>query len=55
LPDVLVKGGDGPGDQIVGREEVEAAGGKVVRIDIVPGYSTTTILEKIRSLTNSAT
>ena len=50
LPDVLVKGGDWPGDQIVGREEVEAAGGKVVRIDIVPGYSTTTILEKIRAL-----
>jgi rfaE bifunctional protein nucleotidyltransferase chain/domain len=50
LPDVLVKGGDWPGNQIVGREEVEAAGGKVVRIDIVPGYSTTTILEKIRAL-----
>ena len=31
LPDVLVKGGDWPGDQIVGREEVEAAGGRVVR------------------------
>jgi D-beta-D-heptose 7-phosphate kinase/D-beta-D-heptose 1-phosphate adenosyltransferase len=50
LPDVLVKGGDWAGDQIVGREEVEAAGGQVVRIDVVPGYSTTTILEKIRSL-----
>ena len=50
LPDVLVKGGDWPGDRIVGREEVEAAGGKVVRIDIVPGYSTSKILEKIRSL-----
>ena len=50
LPDVLVKGGDWPGDQIVGREEVEAAGGKVVRIDIVPGYSTTAILDKILSL-----
>ena len=50
LPDVLVKGGDWPGDQIVGREEVESAGGKVVRIDVVPGYSTTTILEKIRAL-----
>ena len=54
LPDVLVKGGDWPGDQIVGREEVEAAGGKVVRIDIVPGYSTTTILEKIRALNPSS-
>jgi rfaE bifunctional protein nucleotidyltransferase chain/domain len=48
LPDVLVKGGDWPGDQIVGREEVEAAGGRVVSIPVVPGYSTTAILEKIR-------
>jgi D-glycero-beta-D-manno-heptose 1-phosphate adenylyltransferase len=50
LPDVLVKGGDWPGDQIVGREEVEAAGGKVVLVDVVPGYSTTEILNKIRDL-----
>jgi D-glycero-beta-D-manno-heptose 1-phosphate adenylyltransferase len=49
LPDILVKGGDWPGDQIVGREEVEAAGGRVERIDIVPGYSTTEILKKICS------
>ena len=49
LPDVLVKGGDWPGNQIVGREEVEAAGGNVVLIDVVPGYSTTAILNKIRS------
>lgn len=48
LPDVLVKGSDWPGNQIVGREEVEAAGGKVVLIDNVPGYSTTEILNKIR-------
>src|SRR2546421_9326385 len=48
LPDVLVKGGDWPGDQIVGREEVEAAGGRVVTIPMVPGYSTTAILQKIR-------
>jgi D-beta-D-heptose 7-phosphate kinase/D-beta-D-heptose 1-phosphate adenosyltransferase len=48
LPDVLVKGGDWPGDQIVGREEVEAAGGCVVRAPVVPGYSTTDILKKIR-------
>jgi D-beta-D-heptose 7-phosphate kinase/D-beta-D-heptose 1-phosphate adenosyltransferase len=48
LPDVLVKGGDWPGDQIVGREEVEAAGGRVVSIPILPGYSTTAILRKIR-------
>lgn len=48
VPDVLVKGGDWPGNQIVGREEVEAAGGKVVLVDVVPGYSTTDILKKIR-------
>jgi rfaE bifunctional protein nucleotidyltransferase chain/domain len=48
LPDVLVKGGDWPGDQIVGREEVEASGGRVVSIPVVPGYSTTAILQKIR-------
>lgn len=48
LPDVLVKGGDWPGDQIVGREEVEATGGRVVSLAVVPGYSTTKILRKIR-------
>ena len=48
LPDVLVKGGDWPGDQIAGREEVEAAGGRVVLAPVVPGYSTTDILKKIR-------
>jgi D-beta-D-heptose 7-phosphate kinase/D-beta-D-heptose 1-phosphate adenosyltransferase len=48
LPDVLVKGADWPGDQIVGREEVEAAGGRVVSIPVVAGYSTTEILRKIR-------
>jgi rfaE bifunctional protein nucleotidyltransferase chain/domain len=49
LPDILVKGGDWPGNQIVGREQVEAAGGKVVLIDVVEGYSTTEILRKIRA------
>jgi rfaE bifunctional protein nucleotidyltransferase chain/domain len=48
LPDVLVKGGDWPGDQIVGRAEVEAAGGHVVSIPVVQGYSTTEVLRKIR-------
>ena len=48
LPDVLVKGGDWPGDQIVGREEVEAAGGRVVSVPVVPGYSTSAILDRIR-------
>jgi rfaE bifunctional protein nucleotidyltransferase chain/domain len=49
LPDVLVKGGDWPGDQIVGREEVEAAGGRVVSIPVVAGYSTTAILDRMRA------
>jgi rfaE bifunctional protein nucleotidyltransferase chain/domain len=49
LPDILVKGGDWPGNQIVGREEVEAAGGRVVSIPVVPGYSTTAILGKMRA------
>ena len=48
LPDVLVKGGDWASDQIVGREEVEAALGRVVSIPVVAGYSTTEILRKIR-------
>ena len=48
LPDVLVKGGDWAGDRIVGREEVEAAGGRVVSAPVVPGFSTTDILRKIR-------
>jgi rfaE bifunctional protein nucleotidyltransferase chain/domain len=48
VPDILVKGNDWPGNQIVGRGEVEAAGGKVVLIDTVPGYSTSGILQKIR-------
>ena len=50
VPDVLVKGGDWPGNQIVGRAEVEAAGGKVVRVDVVEGYSTSEILKKIRGI-----
>jgi len=50
LPDVLVKGGDWAGDRIVGREEVEAAGGRVVSAPVVPGYSTTEILRKIREV-----
>jgi D-beta-D-heptose 7-phosphate kinase/D-beta-D-heptose 1-phosphate adenosyltransferase len=50
LPDVLVKGGDWPGDQIIGREEVEAAGGRVVSVPVVPTYSTTAILQSIRDL-----
>ena len=50
LPDVLVKGGDWGLDQIVGREEVEKGGGRVVSIPLEPGYSTTDILVKIQKL-----
>ena len=45
LPNVLVKGEHYTLDQIVGRDEVEAAGGQVVSIPIVPGYSPTAIIE----------
>jgi len=47
LPDILVKGGDWGPDEIVGRQEVEAAGGKVVSIPVEPGYSTTELLKRI--------
>ncbi len=48
-PDVLVKGADWAADRIVGRDVVEARGGRVVRIPLAPGYSTTAILSRIRS------
>jgi rfaE bifunctional protein nucleotidyltransferase chain/domain len=48
-PDVLVKGADWAADQIVGRDVVEARGGRVVRATIEPGHSTTAILAKIRA------
>jgi len=47
-PDVLVKGADWAADAIVGRDTVEARGGKVVRIAVEQGWSTTSIVEKIR-------
>ena len=47
LPDVLVKGSDWGADEIVGREEVEGAGGRVVSIPLEPGYSTSAIIESI--------
>jgi D-beta-D-heptose 7-phosphate kinase/D-beta-D-heptose 1-phosphate adenosyltransferase len=48
LPDVLVKGADWGADEIVGRAEVEAAGGRVVSMPLQPGYSTSDILKAIR-------
>jgi rfaE bifunctional protein nucleotidyltransferase chain/domain len=47
-PDVLVKGADWATDQIVGRDTVEARGGRVVRIAVEQGHSTTAILDRIR-------
>jgi rfaE bifunctional protein nucleotidyltransferase chain/domain len=48
LPDVLVKGGDYQLDEIHGREEIEAAGGRVISLPFVPGASTTSVLEKMK-------
>ena len=50
-PDVLVKGADWAADQIVGRDIVEARGGRVERIAVEQGHSTTAILERIRRVT----
>ena len=47
-PDVLVKGADWAADAIVGRDVVEARGGRVVRIPIEAGHSTSALLERIR-------
>ena len=48
-PDVLVKGADWKADAIIGREIVEGRGGRVVRIPLAEGYSTSAIIDKIRS------
>ena len=52
LPQVLVKGGNWPTDQIVGREEVEAAGGKVVLIPVIAGFSTSSLVEAAAKASN---
>jgi len=49
-PQVLAKGGDWPLENIVGREIVEAGGGKVYSLPLLPGYSTTELIERIRRL-----
>jgi len=48
LPDVLVKGGDYQLDEIHGREEVEAAGGKVISLPFVKGASTTSLIQRMK-------
>lgn len=50
LPDVLVKGGDYHLDEIHGREEVEAAGGRVLSLPFVEGASTSSIIERVRKV-----
>lgn len=49
-PDFLIKGSDWSSDKIVGKDFVESYGGKVIRIKLVEGISTTKIIEKIKLL-----
>jgi D-beta-D-heptose 7-phosphate kinase/D-beta-D-heptose 1-phosphate adenosyltransferase len=53
LPDVLVKGGDWQPEEVVGKAEVEAAGGRVMIAPYLPGKSTSAILDAIQSLADS--
>lgn len=48
-PDVLIKGGDWPVEKIVGRDVVQARGGRVLSLPLLPGYSTTGLVERIKS------
>lgn len=50
-PDILVKGADWPADQIVGRDTVEARGGRVVLMTVEQGYSTSAIVDRIKQST----
>jgi len=47
-PDILAKGGDYTADTVVGREVVEARGGRVVLVPFLPGHSTSAIVDRIR-------
>lgn len=47
-PDVLVKGGDYTPDRVVGRDDVQTWGGRVVIVPLTPGQSTTSIIERLR-------
>ena len=48
-PDVLVKGSDWGPSEIVGRDTVEARGGRVIRIDLTPGFSTTELVRRVQT------
>jgi D-beta-D-heptose 7-phosphate kinase/D-beta-D-heptose 1-phosphate adenosyltransferase len=52
-PDILVKGADWGPDNIVGREVVEGRGGRVVRLDLAQGFSTTSLIGKTRPPSSS--
>lgn len=52
-PDILVKGADWGADSIVGRDVVEAGGGRVVRMTLAEGFSTTRLIERARQLNGS--
>ncbi len=52
-PDVLVKGGDWPPERIVGADTVRARGGRVLSLPLVPGLSTTALVERIRGLADA--
>ena len=47
-PDILIKGGDWPVEKIVGRDVVQERGGQVLSLPLLPGFSTTDLIEKIR-------
>lgn len=49
-PHVLIKGGDWPKERIVGAAEVESWGGRVLSLDLLPGFSTTAVVERILRL-----
>ncbi len=48
-PDVLVKGADYSRDRIVGADWVEARGGRIVRVPLIAGFSTTALVERLRA------
>jgi rfaE bifunctional protein nucleotidyltransferase chain/domain len=54
-PQVLVKGADWPADAIVGRDVVEGRGGRVVRLALAEGHSTTDLIARVRSLRRGGT
>ncbi|HET9252751.1 MAG TPA: D-glycero-beta-D-manno-heptose 1-phosphate adenylyltransferase [Candidatus Eisenbacteria bacterium] len=51
-PDVLVKGGDYVPDQVVGREEVMQAGGRVVIVPLVPGHSSSAVVRRMQQVSS---